>query len=43
MTYNKRYRVRLLDAALGYRLNSASEHGINGYIGVDRLPPASGL
>ena len=35
MTYNKRYRVRLLDAALGYRLNSASEHGINGYIGVD--------
>ena len=35
MTYNKRYRVRLLDAALGYRLNSASVHGINGYIGVD--------
>lgn len=35
MTYNKRYRVRLLDAALAYRLNALSEQGIKGYVGLD--------
>ncbi len=37
MTYRKRYRVRLLEAVLGYRLNSVSEQGINGYVGVDGI------